>query len=106
MGERDVILFDGVEQLSRVRWEHFRWKTRRAGGLVVTVHSPGRLPTLIDCETSPVLLSRIAGEMLGTEPGEQLTQAEELWVKCGGNVREALLEWYDRAACGLKSERR
>src|SRR5438067_315727 len=40
----DIVLLDGAEQLSPTKWWLFRRRTRRAGGLVITTHLPGRLP--------------------------------------------------------------
>lgn len=90
---RDLLLLDGAEQLSRLAWLHLRWRSRRAGGLVVTSHSPGLLPTLYECRTTPELLAGIVRDLLGTE--ESGVPVEELFARHGGNVREALMELYD-----------
>ena len=70
-----------------------RFRTRRAGGLVITSHRPGLLPTLFECETSPELLAGIVGELAGSE-----VEAGELWARHRGNVRDALRELYDQWA--------
>ncbi|HEX2223129.1 MAG TPA: hypothetical protein VHN15_02860 [Thermoanaerobaculia bacterium] len=90
---RDLLFLDGAEQLSWLAWLHLRWRSRRAGGLVVTSHSPGLLPTLYECRTTPELLRGIVRDLLGVE--ESGVQVEELFTRHGGNVREALLEMYD-----------
>lgn len=89
------ILFDGAEQLSRWAWWHFRRRVRPAGGLVITSHRSGLLPTLLRCETSVGLFAGIVAELLqGTTLPEGATQ-DGLFRKHGGNLREALRELYD-----------
>jgi hypothetical protein len=94
---RDLLVLDGAEQLSRLAWLHLRWRSRRAGGLVVTSHRPGLLPTLYECQTTPELLAGIVRDLLGPEgEGEGGGPTpEELFARHEGNVREALLELYD-----------
>jgi hypothetical protein len=65
--ERDILLFDGAEQMNPFAWHWFRQRSRGASGLIITTHQPGRLPTLWECRTSSELLARIAAELLGVE---------------------------------------
>jgi hypothetical protein len=85
----DVLLLDGAEQLGRLSWFEVRTRTRAAGGLVVTSHRPGLLPTLHECRTTPELLAEIVGELSAEPP------AGDLFDRHGGNVRDALRELYD-----------
>jgi hypothetical protein len=96
--DRDILLLDGAEQMDPVRWSWFRWRARKAGGLLISTHQPGRLPTLWECRTTPEVLAGIAAELLETDPGAMATQAEALFRKHRGNLREALREWYDLQA--------
>jgi hypothetical protein len=89
----DVLFLDGAEQLGHLSWLEVRTRTRGAGGLVITSHRPGLLPTLYECRTDPELLAGIVRDLLGRE-----TSVEELFVRHGGNVREALRDLYDRYA--------
>jgi len=95
---RDELLFiDGTEQLPSPRWARLRWQTRRAAGLVVTTHTPGRLPTLLHTTTSPQLLHAILADLLGQRTiGED--EAVALHARHQGNLREAIGELYDRFA--------
>lgn len=95
LSKRDFVLLDGAEQLSWWRWQSFRVATRHAGGMIVTTHLPGRLPTLHRCETSPGLLVQLTAAL-----GEPLSldEAAELHTRYSGNLREALRELYERAA--------
>jgi hypothetical protein len=90
-----LVLFDGAEQLSRWAWWSFLWRVRRAGGLIITSHRGGRLPTLIRCETSSRLLGGIVSDLLkGTVLPEGVLH-DSLFRKHCGNLREALRELYD-----------
>jgi len=54
--DKDLLFVDGAEQLSRLSWLEILVRSRAAGGLVITSHRPGLLPTLHECRTSPDLL--------------------------------------------------
>jgi hypothetical protein len=95
LGSRDVLLIDGAEQLSRWRWLRLRFLTRHIGGLVITTHEAGRLPTLWRCSTTPELLRDLSGS-LGVPLAEG--EAVELFSRHSGNLRDALRELYDRHA--------
>lgn len=95
LGAQDVVLVDGAEQLGAVAWVIFRYRVRRAGGLVITTHRAGRLGTLRRCETTAELLRELVaalGETLSAE------EAGRLHARHRGNVREALRELYDERA--------
>jgi hypothetical protein len=95
---RDVLLVDGAEQLGRLAWLEVRTRSRAAGGLVITSHRPGLLPTLHECRTTPELLAGIVAELIGSEESQRLPEAGDLLVRHGGNVRDALRELYDLCA--------
>ena len=94
LGPRDIVCLDGAEQLNAVEWLWFRWRARRAGGLIVTSHARGRLPLLIECTTSPDLLERIV-RRLSPAPATGAPSAAELFRRHHGNLRDALRELYD-----------
>ena len=94
-GARDILMIDGAEQLSPLAWCWLRWRARRAGGLIITTHNDGRLPTIWRCATSPLLLTDLVvslGERLADE------EAAKLHARHDGNLRGALRELYDRWA--------
>jgi len=93
--DRDVICFDGCEQLSDRAWRQFLKRSERAGGLIITTHEPGRLPTLVTCSTTPELPSEIIGRLVGSDHS---IDVHALHKKHRGNIREALRDLYDRAA--------
>lgn len=97
LGPRDLVLLDGADALTRPAWLALRLRTRAAGGLVVTSHRPGLLPTLHRCATTPELLAGIVRDLLGGEeagPGPQELSAR-MYARHGGNLRDALRELYD-----------
>jgi hypothetical protein len=95
LGAQDVILFDGAGHLARWAWWRFRRQTRRAGGLIVTAHEPGLLPTLLTTRTEPALLEELLAELSPDHDAAQRPGAAELFHRHHGNVREALRELYD-----------
>jgi hypothetical protein len=95
LAQGDAVLLDGAEQLPFVKWLWFRWRTRKAGIVVVTTHRGGRLRTLHRCTTSPVLLRKLV-LALGQDLG--VTEAETLHRRHRGNIREAMRELYDRSS--------
>jgi hypothetical protein len=86
----DFVLLDGADLLGPLSWLRVRWCCRRVGGLVITSHRPGLLPTLLECETTPDLLAEIVRELAG-----ESAQVEELFARHRGNLRTALREMYD-----------
>ena len=91
-----VILFDGAEQLSRWAWWRFLRLARRAGGLLITSHRSGLLPTLLECGTTPELLAEIVADLLNEATEAHGIEAKRLHRKHRGNLREALRDMYDQ----------
>jgi hypothetical protein len=99
---RHILLLDGAEQLGWWTWRWLRWRTRHAGGVVVTSHRPGLLPTLLACETDGELLAGILAVLLREPAGRLCPLATTLFQNHHGNLRDALREMYDlQAADGL-----
>ena len=100
LGRNDIVLLDGAEQLNRSRWQKFLQFTGSAGGVLITMHRAGRLPTLYECRTNPRLLASLMEELAGGFEWPAARNAAELFHKHRGNVREALRELYDVFAEG------
>ena len=90
---RDLVCLNGAEQLGRVAWMMFRWRTRRAGGVLITSHRAGLLPTLIECATTPELLDGIVSRLAPRTGGVRVPA--DLFARHHGNLRDALRELYD-----------
>lgn len=95
----DIVLFDGCEQLGYFFRICFKKEIcARAGGLIVTVHRPGRFPTLWECGTSEELFRRIVDLLLAGSKQNIIPHADfagKLYDKHRGNIRLGLRELYD-----------
>lgn len=92
---RDCLVLDGAEQLAARSWRRVERGSRAAGGLVVTSHCAGLLPTLIECRTTPELLAGLVRDLLGGQAEELRITPEALFLRHGGNLRDAMRELYD-----------
>ncbi len=87
------IFLDSAEQLGWWGWQEARKLTTHAKTLIITTHRPGRLPTLMECRSSPQLLAGLIAE-LTSHPFD----ADALWDRYRGNIRLALRSLYDHCA--------
>jgi hypothetical protein len=90
-----MLLCDGAEQLRWLDWCRLRLYSARLGGLVITSHREGMLPTLHRCETSAAVLEDLCASL-----GLRLTgsRCRALHERHRGNLRDALRELYDECA--------
>ena len=95
LSSRNVVLLDGAEQMSWWAWASFLWRVRRAGGLIITAHRTGLLPTVLTCRTNAELLSEIVSRLLGEAQTMSRNEIDRLFQRHHGNIREALRELYD-----------
>ncbi len=88
-----VVLIDGAEQLGPCSWWRLRQRIRNARTIIITSHSPGRLPTLHECTTSQELLTDLVDTLA---PGMAETlDLDELFLRHEGNIRLCFRELYD-----------
>jgi len=90
------ILLDGAEQLSTRQWLPIRGAASEAAGFIVTVHRTSRLPVALELETSPKLFKALVENLTGGALPEG--EAETLFHRHRGNLRDCLRELYDRWA--------
>ncbi len=90
------ILLDGAEQLSTRQWLPIRGAASAAAGFIVGVHRTSRLPVALELETSAKLLKSLAESLTGGALPDG--EAETLFQRHRGNLRECLRELYDRWA--------
>jgi hypothetical protein len=98
LARHHVVLTDSAEQLGPVAWRRWLVATRRARGLVITAHLPGRLPTLIETTTSPELLADLVEELAPAEMHRLEPLLPALLEMHGGDIRACLRALYDRCA--------
>jgi hypothetical protein len=101
LSDRDLICLDGADELSAAAWLLLRARSRRAGGLLITTHREGRLPTLVRCRTDANLLASLVSALTAPVPTgtlPELPPATALFTKHGGDIREALRDLYDCCA--------
>ena len=95
MQENDVLFFDGANHLPFWRFHQLKRLIRKRGlGLVMTSHSEGLLPTLVQCRTNVELLAEIVRDLLPDEPVE-LWKIKALFHAHDGNIRDCLWKLYD-----------
>jgi len=89
-----VVLLDGADLLGGLAWALVRMRARRARGLVITTHRPGRLPTLVECSTSPGLLRELLRQLVPRRASRLAPLAEELFGTSNGNLRSVFHTLY------------
>jgi len=94
-GGRTCVLLDGAEQLGPLAWLVFRWRTRKAGGLIISSHRPGRLPTLLLLRTRPDQLHTLLGHLLGGDLSPLPASPAELLAARQNDVRLVFRHLYD-----------
>ncbi len=122
---RTLLVVDGIDRLPVVSRWRVRQAARGAAGLLVTAHQPLRMPTLIECTTTPALLAALVADLTSGRADEPsastaastaegpagrssspfpplsvaaLPSAEALHARHRGNLRTALLELFDLCA--------
>jgi hypothetical protein len=93
-----IVLADGAERLSAMDWWRLRVAWRRASGLVITAHAPGRLPTLVEMRTDPALLRELVMELAPDDAERLAGSLDDLFRRHRGDIRSCLRELYDRQA--------
>ena len=97
---RDLIALDGAEQLSSWAWQHFKHRSHRAGGLLITSHRPALLPTLLETSTSLDVLDHVLKQLVPDAACELHERAAALFAQFHGNIRDVLRVLYDDWARG------
>jgi len=90
-----VVLVDGAEQIGTLGWHLLLRAVRRARCLVVTLHRPGRLPTLIECRPDRGLLCDLVEELAPSDAPTLAPRLADLFERHDGNIRSCFRELYD-----------
>jgi hypothetical protein len=99
----EVLLVDGAEQLGPLMWRTLSRRSLRHAGLIITAHSAGRLPTLVECRTDVPLLEAIVAELVPDDLPSWQPHLAALFRAHGGNVRACLRSLYDAYAGNCES---
>ncbi|MCG8584062.1 MAG: AAA family ATPase [Pirellulales bacterium] len=99
-GPRDIIALDGAEQLSRFAWRRFQRRARGAGGLIITSHRAGLLPTIRNATTSLETLNYVVEQLVPAPSHAVRDEAQRLFAEHGGNIRDVIRSLYDAWAQG------
>ena len=92
------VLLDGAEQLGPLAWRWFRRRTRGAAGLIITRHTPGRLPCLHTSQASTAVLDEVLSQLCGSATSDWKPLAHSYFEEASGNLHTVLLRLYDAAA--------
>jgi len=95
MTHRHTVLVDGSEQLGVFGWRRLLHATRLTRCLIVTLHHPGRLPTLIECRTDYSLLRDLVSELAPPDTANLGSGLDDLFQRHEGNLRSCFRELYD-----------
>ena len=98
VGPRHTVLVDAAGRLGAAGRLMLRRRARHARRLVTTRHRSGRLPTLVDCRTSPELLADLVRELTPEHADRLGPVLEELFRRHDGNFRLCFRELYDTFA--------
>jgi GTPase SAR1 family protein len=91
--EKDLVFVDGADLLDRFSWRSLLGLP--CAGLIVTLHQPMHLPTLIQCSANPELLQNILRQLIGDSAEKMRETSRSLFLKHNGNLRDVLREFYD-----------
>jgi len=97
-----ALLIDGAEQLPRWRWHLLRWRARRAGGILITAHRAGLLPTIAVCTTPVDVLLDLVRELCPAATPALLDRASALHETHHGDIRQVFFALYDACAEGAR----
>jgi len=98
VGPLHTVLVDAAGRLGAASRLMLQRRCRNARRLVISNHRPGRLPTLVDCRTSPELLAELVRELTPEHADRLDPVLEELFCRHDGNLRLCFRELYDTFA--------
>jgi energy-coupling factor transporter ATP-binding protein EcfA2 len=101
---KSIAIIDGYEQLGWSACLHLWLRCRLAGaGLLVTTHTPVRIPTLIRLSPDRKLVEQLVDDLCA-EASTTITRADIAASHAchGSNVREILFDLYDRHEAGRR----
>ncbi|MCA9291510.1 MAG: hypothetical protein KDA25_10300 [Phycisphaerales bacterium] len=98
LGPKTLLILDSVEQLGPLAWARFRRRSRAAGGLLITLHAPARLPTVLTIRPSLARLTALVRDLAGPDVDGFEARLRSLFDEHGGNLHDILRALYDECA--------
>ena len=95
VGSEHTVLVDAAGRLGAPGRLKLRRRASHARRLVTTRHRPGRLPILIECQTSPELLLDLVKDLAPDHAEQMESELWELFERHHGNLRMCFRELYD-----------
>jgi hypothetical protein len=95
LGPEHSVLLDGGEQLGALGWSRLLAVTAPARNLVATLHTPGRLSTLVTLRPDVSLLRELVRELAPEDAAALDPLLPEIFHRHRGNLRECFRELYD-----------
>ena len=92
---KTIVLIDSAEKIPKLVWGLVTRLYRNAGGLVITAHNAGRLPTLYQCSTSESLLDELLVELVPSPAPALRHEAKVKFNQLSGNIRHVFWQLYD-----------
>ena len=93
-----MVLFDSAERLNPRQWKTLQTCAAGFGGLVITVHRPHRLPTLIECAPTIDTLDTLVETLAPNHADDLRPYAHARYHHHSGNIRNVLRDCYDHLA--------
>ena len=90
-----IILLDGFEQMNLLNHAKFVQRVKHAKGLIVTVHKPIKLPTILRTATSFKTFKQMVSELQNDSRQFEADQLKALYDTHQGNIRLAFRSLYD-----------
>ncbi|MCP4898581.1 MAG: hypothetical protein GY906_16535 [bacterium] len=90
-----IFCIDGAEQLGRWRWWQTLQCVRPFGGMIITGHREGRLPTLLTTQSSIDLLSTLVSELVPEDLFKLEPIVARIFERNRGNIRTCFQDLYD-----------
>lgn len=92
----EIVLLDGADHIGILAWKTLKRHIFNANaGLIITTHKPGMLDSLVECSTTPKLLTDIANELVPIQTSMHDDLINSIYARHNGNIRDCLWQLYD-----------
>ena len=95
LSQGKIVILDGEEQLSFLQRRRFYKLTHNATGVLISRHSKGKLPSLLDFTPRMETLAHCVRTLAPGHYEQLAPHFDQWWAEHNGNIREILLRCYD-----------